>query len=132
MNRQWILDQKIRTVIDVGANEGQFARLAREVFREARIYSFEPLADCFKKLQKALPQDDKFFPFKCGIGSKDGKFEFFRSFHTPSSSFLKMEDLHREVFPESVDGQRSEPTIVDVKPLDGVFEWEEFREKIFS
>ena len=32
-----------RTVVDVGANRGQFAAVARRLFPAARIYSFEPL-----------------------------------------------------------------------------------------
>src|SRR5262249_44678873 len=42
-----------RTVIDVGANRGQFALFCRNEFPQARIISFEPLsaaASCFRKL----------------------------------------------------------------------------------
>ena len=33
-----------QTVVDVGANRGQFAAVARRLFPAAKIYSFEPLA----------------------------------------------------------------------------------------
>lgn len=118
LNRRWIVDLGIKTILDIGANKGQFARLAREVFKDAAIFSFEPLPDCFAELRAALPGDTNFFPFENAIGSKDDTLEFFRSFHTPSSSFLKMEELHKEAFPESADGQSSEPIKVQVKTLD--------------
>lgn len=120
LKKQWILDFGIKTILDIGANNGQFARLAREVFPDAVIYSFEPLPDCFAELKTALPGDKNFFPFENAIGSCEITLEFFRSFHTPSSSFLKMEELHKEAFPESRQGQSTEPIKVKVKTLDGV------------
>lgn len=42
----------IRTVIDVGANEGQFAKMILGKFPDAHIYCFEPLPDPFYKLRK--------------------------------------------------------------------------------
>jgi FkbM family methyltransferase len=120
LNKKWILDLGIKTILDIGANKGQFARLARAVFPDAKIYSFEPLPDCFAELKIALPDDKNFFPFENAIGSREETLEFFRSFHTPSSSFLKMEELHKEAFPESQAGQSAEPIKVAVKTLDGV------------
>jgi len=119
LKKPWILDLGINTVLDVGANNGQFARLARAVFPSADIYSFEPLPDCFAALRSALPGDTKFFPFECGIGSQEQKLEFFRSFHSPSSSFLKMEELHKKAFPYTKGGQSKESIPVQVKTLDG-------------
>jgi len=130
LKKQWILDFDIKTILDIGANEGQFARLAREVFPDAKIYSFEPLPDCFAELKNALPGDENFFPFENAIGSREETLEFFRSFHTPSSSFLKMEDLHKEAFPESQEGQSAEPIRVQVKPLDDVLDVENLGKNI--
>lgn len=130
LKKQWILDLDIKTILDIGANKGQFARLAREVFADATIYSFEPLPDCFAELKMALPDDKNFFPFENAIGSREETLEFFRSFHTPSSSFLKMEELHKEAFPESQEGQSAEPTIVKVKTLDGVLGGETLEKNI--
>ncbi|MCW2249602.1 FkbM family methyltransferase [Azospirillum fermentarium] len=40
----------VRTVVDVGANKGQFSLLALELFPHARVYAFEPLAAAFTRL----------------------------------------------------------------------------------
>lgn len=40
-----------RTVVDVGANTGQFALLALELFPQAQVHAFEPLAAPFARLK---------------------------------------------------------------------------------
>jgi FkbM family methyltransferase len=40
----------VRTVVDVGANKGQFALLALELFPQARVHAFEPLTEPFARL----------------------------------------------------------------------------------
>lgn len=122
LNKRWITDLGINTVLDVGANIGDFAKLAREVFSSAAIHSFEPLPDCFEKLNNALPGDDEFFTYECGIGSAETTMDFYRSHHSPSSSFLKMGDFHKEAFPYTSDGQVAEPVKVKVKRLDDVLD----------
>ena len=120
LNKAWLIACNIHTVLDVGANKGQFAKLAREVFPFARIYSFEPLPNCFGELQNALAGDKNFIPFNFAVGSKESTGSFFPSYHSPSSSFLKMEDLHKEAFPYTHEGQVSQPITVTVNTLDNL------------
>ncbi len=122
LSKKWLKDSAVKTILDVGANKGQFAKLAREVFPGAKIYSFEPLPDCFEILQNALPGDNNFFSMNKAVGSHMSTLQFFRSVHSPSSSFLKMEELHKEAFPESSQGQDAIPIDVEVISLDSFFE----------
>ncbi|MFM6082296.1 MAG: FkbM family methyltransferase, partial [Dolichospermum sp.] len=46
----WLENCGIKTVLDIGANEGQFAKYINQILPEAMIYSFEPLPDCHEKL----------------------------------------------------------------------------------
>ena len=41
-----------RTVIDVGANVGQFAVAAAKLFPNVRVHSFEPQPDCVARLRE--------------------------------------------------------------------------------
>src|SRR2546421_123255 len=50
----WLKKSNIQTVVDIGANEGQFARLAAELFPAARILSFEPLPDVYERLVRSM------------------------------------------------------------------------------
>ena len=121
LNKAWLVSGNIKSVLDVGANKGQFAKLAREVFPLANIYSFEPLPECFEALQKALPGDKNFFSYNQAAGNSESMLEFFRSVHSPSSSFLQMEELHKEAFPESSKGQETKAIQVKVDTLDNFF-----------
>src|SRR5919202_5683403 len=42
----------IRTIVDVGANRGQFAREALAFFPQAHLYCFEPQTEAFAELQQ--------------------------------------------------------------------------------
>jgi FkbM family methyltransferase len=121
LNKGWIKSAGIKTVIDVGANVGGFAKIIREVLPDVAIYSLEPLPDCFEKMRNVLPNDTNFFPLNIAAGSKKDVLKFYRSFHSPSSSFLQMEDVHREAFPDSRDGQSKQALDVPVDSLDSIF-----------
>lgn len=80
----------IQTVIDVGANTGQFARQISRVFPRASLYCFEPLPEPFKALESwALEQDERVKLFNVAIGDSEGTAEmFYHTEHSPSSSLL--------------------------------------------
>ena len=43
-----MLKKDIKTIIDVGANKGEFSKAALNVFEQAKVYSFEPIPSLFK------------------------------------------------------------------------------------
>lgn len=117
INRPWLKRLNIRTVIDVGANVGQFARLIHAVIPDATIFSFEPLVECHKILSRALVGWDRFHAINCALGESAGEMEFWKSPHTPSSSFLRMTSVHEAVYPES---RFSRSVKVKVRMLDDI------------
>ncbi|SNQ60938.1 FkbM family methyltransferase [Candidatus Methanoperedens nitratireducens] len=121
----------ICSVIDVGANEGQFARMISEVFPKANIYCFEPLLDPFKKLSKwAEFQSGRVNVSNIAIGDSEGDMQmFYHSEHSPSSSLLKSTEICKELYPfiqkqtpisvklatlDKLMGNLSEPPIPDI------------------
>ena len=97
--REWMRGSGIHTVIDVGANSGQFASAIRCVLPDAQIYSFEPIPDVHHELVKRLAKFGNFESFCVALGSKTGETTFWRSDFSKSSSLLPMSEAHREAFP---------------------------------
>jgi len=109
----WIKNQNIKTVLDIGANVGQFVKEIRERLSEAQIYSFEPLKECFEKLLKI----DGLKAFNFALGDKEGVVEMNKSRYSPSSSLLQMSDAHKTLFPHT---KEHSPEKIEVKRLDDI------------
>jgi FkbM family methyltransferase len=96
---KWIRDLNIKTVLDVGANVGEFASEIHAILPDATIYSFEPLRDCYDVLVGKMSAVPKFRAFDFALGSETLEIEMHRSEYTASSSILRMSALHKEAFP---------------------------------
>lgn len=114
---KWIQDMNIKTVIDIGAHTGQSALQFHELFPASKIYSFEPLHDCFMQMNGRLKNVPNFKSFNLALGDKEGKLEIHRSEWSQSSSLRKMGNLHKKAFPFS-SGESVQT--VDVSTLDKV------------
>jgi FkbM family methyltransferase len=107
----------IRSVIDVGANIGQFAALARRLFPSARIFSFEPIDECYRQLVETFSGDQLFKSFPLALGDESGIKQFHHHEYSPASSLLSRNDLGVSVFPFT-DARRE--TQITVERLDAV------------
>lgn len=96
---EWLKGMSIRTVLDIGANTGQFAWQIHRILPDAMLYSFEPLEDCYNELLKRMGHIPKFRAFNFALGDKNGQADIYRNDYTPSSSLLSMEELHKRAFP---------------------------------
>ena len=93
----------IRSVIDVGANTGQFARHISQFFPQARLYCFEPLAEPFAELQRwAATQSDRVRAFNVALGAEAGEAQMFRHVeHSASSSLLATTEVCNQLYPQT-------------------------------
>lgn len=110
----------IQTVLDVGANRGQFARHALRLFPAARVYSFEPLPDAFADLHSwALAEKlERLVPVPLALGSSDvtaGMFVHCK--HDPSSSLLESTERTRSLYAQTALQSR---ITVQVRTLDSL------------
>ena len=79
-----------RTVIDVGANRGQFSLLARYLYPAATIYAFEPLQYPAERFRTLFAGQANVHLFQVGIGEASGDTKMFvADDHHASSSMLK-------------------------------------------
>jgi FkbM family methyltransferase len=96
-----IEDQGISTVLDIGANVGQFALDLRMAGYKGAIVSIEPGSAAFKRLEKISSKDALWQVYNFAIGSKSGFSNLNISANKGlSSSLLEMAN-HIEYFPES-------------------------------
>jgi len=87
-----IKDFNIKTVIDTGANTGQYAsQLLRTGFK-GTIYSFEPISKPFQILKKHAEGNSHWHPIQSAIGSKDDESFINVSENIVSSSIYEVND----------------------------------------
>jgi FkbM family methyltransferase len=78
------------TVVDVGANTGQFAIAASRIFKAAKIYAFEPIPSCAEKLRVLASDASKIEVYTNAIGDKIDKVDFFVNEYDQASSLLRL------------------------------------------
>jgi FkbM family methyltransferase len=117
LNTPWFKSLGIDTVLDIGANTGQFTRTILALLPNANIYSFEPLPDCFEQLQEFASKHSNIKTFNAGIGDESGMISFERNDYSPSSSFLKINDTHKQAFTFT---EKSSTVEVKIERLDDI------------
>ncbi len=108
-----------QTVLDIGANTGQFAKLTRELLPLTRIISFEPLRQCFEQLKLQTSALSPFEAYPIALGEQDLTTVMHHNEFSPSSSLLSMDQLHKEELPHTGKVAHEE---IQVRRLDGLSE----------
>jgi FkbM family methyltransferase len=119
-----VFPREYRTVIDVGANRGQFALFARRRFPDAELFCFEPLPEAHRKLTEVVGRDQGVRLEQCAIGAVEGSMSLNVSRSDDSSSLLRPTSLQLRTFPKT-DAVSS--INVNTKTLDGAIDTERLR-----
>ena len=93
----------LRTVVDIGANRGQFALAARHVFPQTRIISFEPLAGPAALYRAVFAGDDRARLIEAAVGPKPGTTQIHVSARDDSSSLLPITERQNALFPGTAE-----------------------------
>jgi FkbM family methyltransferase len=117
MNGAWLHGAGIRTVLDIGANTGQFARTMHALLPDATVYAFEPQADTFGALTASFGGSRKLIALHTAVGDHTGETQFHQSTFAQSSSVLPMTELHKDAFPWAAE---SVTTRVPISTLDAL------------
>ena len=115
-------DLKSKTVVDIGANRGQFSLLARELFPEARIIAFEPLPGPAATFQRVFANDSRVRVHNIAIGPESTHTTIHVSARDDSSSLLPITETQSRIFPGT---QETGTTAVEVRRLDEVLKPDE-------
>jgi len=104
----------LKTIIDIGANRGQFALAARWGFPQARIFSFEPLAEPAERFRKVFAGNHRVRLYEVAIAPERGERTIHVSREDDSSSLLPISPLQVRLFPNTTEVRKQS---VRVGPL---------------
>lgn len=89
------------TVLDVGANRGQFAVAARRLWADCTVHAFEPSPDLAARLRGVAAADPHLVVHAVALGDAPGWAELHLNAHHQSSSLLTVGARHLSAFPEA-------------------------------
>ena len=108
-----LLDRyQIDVVIDVGANEGQFASELRRMGYQGKIISFEPISSVFESLKKVASVDRDWDVYNLALGQENSQQTIYIAGDSAFSSLLKSNDWCEGEFGDESVGKREETVIV--------------------
>jgi FkbM family methyltransferase len=109
--------RNLHTVVDIGANRGQFALITRKVFPAARVYAFEPLNEPATTFRQVFATDPQVILRELAVGPNDEDTFIHVSQADDSSSLLPIGSMQSQLFPGTAEKEKRK-TIV--KRLDSV------------
>lgn len=115
---EWLKSYNFSHIIDVGANEGQFAGSISTIFPETNIFCFEPIKLVFDQLCNNFKGNPHFKFYNYALGENDEDKEIFVNEYSPSSSLMEMMDLHKNSFEYA---RKTVPEVIKVRQLDSFF-----------
>lgn len=89
----------LATIVDVGANRGQFTLVARRFHPGAQITAFEPLASAGDRFARTFGKNPSVVLHRVALGSKSADAELNVAVQDDSSSLLPITDLQEATFP---------------------------------
>lgn len=104
------------TVIDVGANKGQFSLFALQAWPACRVIAFEPLPGPAARYRKMLGGNSRARLVEAAIGPASGTAEIHLSEREDSSSLLPIGERMAGIFPQARSAGRT--VTVEIGPLD--------------
>ena len=113
---QLVLPYRFATILDIGANIGQFSQEMLDIFPDAQLYAFEPISGCFARLKK-ISKRANFHPFPYALGNKNGDAEIHVSPYSQSSSILPISELQKTLLPYTAGGHKE---TIQMRRLDDI------------
>jgi FkbM family methyltransferase len=107
------------TIIDVGANIGQFSLMVRAIHPHATIHAFEPLRAMADTYEQLFAGDSRVTLHRCAAGASASVAEINVSKQPDSSSLLPISDRQSAMFPGT---EQAGIERVEVKRIDDVLD----------
>lgn len=116
-HRRFLQSLNCRHVVDIGANCGQFAVISRRCFPNARIDSFEPLAEPAARFERVFADDANTHLHRCAIGSEKATMSIHVSERDDSSSLLPIGQNQIDLFPHTGEREVRETPVLPLHEM---------------
>ncbi|MCU0534210.1 MAG: FkbM family methyltransferase [Hydrococcus sp. Prado102] len=124
----WLNQQyQINTIIDIGANNGDFAAFLAQKFNPKVVYAFEPLESCLADLEAKKTIIPNLEILNLALSNTNGRANFYQNAYAPSSSLLPVSHYSKDFFPQTA---QETSTTVEVAKLDDVLDIEKIPQDI--
>lgn len=114
--RNLLARHNIDTVIDVGANIGEYGTMLRSLGYDSEIYSFEPVGKSYKLLTEKSYEDELWKTYNYALGREQGTSTINVSTSSSFSSFRDFNQFGIDQFPAESTIKNSES--VEISTLD--------------
>lgn len=98
LSRQGILP---KTVLDLGANVGQFTIASSKLWTGVHVHAFEPLPECIEALRANVRGFPNVTVYPLAVGDSEGELDFFVNSYNQVSSALPLSRVRLEAFPDA-------------------------------
>jgi FkbM family methyltransferase len=102
------------TVIDVGANTGQFAIAAANIFGNPKIHAFEPIPDCAEKLRILASGSADMEVHATAVGMKNDPMDFYVNAYDQASSLLRLNAVNKRHFGNLKERKMKKPVLLKI------------------
>lgn len=118
----WLISRNINSVLDIGANIGNFSLFIKKILPHSSIYAFEPLKECYLQLIDNTRNLDNVKCYNFALGEDISSSTIYHSQFAPSSSILPMDDMHKQAFPHSKESSIEK---IEINTLNNFFQTNE-------
>lgn len=119
----------IQTIVDIGANNGDFAQYLASYFDAKRTFAIEPLPTFAEKIRDRAKTIRNLTVFECAVADYESRTTLFENAYAPASSLLHVSRLSMNEFPQTA-GQQKEISVT-VHRLDDLIDPHELKEAVF-
>ncbi len=96
----------IKTVIDVGANNGEFAEYLSSYFDARQTIAIEPLPGCAEQIRQREKAIRNLTVLECAVSDHEGRATLFENAYAPASSLLPVSSISKDEFPQTAGRQK--------------------------
>ena len=124
----WLKSYQIKTVLDIGANEGQFAHKVLKALPDVELHCFEPLPEAYEKLRQDLVDKKNVRTHPFALGEANTSADIHLNAYSASSSFLALGTTHKTNFETALEVQTVQ---VSIRRLDDIAADLDLKENLF-